>query len=1480
MEQTQRTHSLLLVTLFVMSTMTALVSLTPSVMATNETTSGVIVGTETWQGAHSLTGDVEIAPGAKLIIQPGTSITIPNGTYIHVKGNMCAGDTSCGAVGMGSNASRITFSWTSPANDSQTGRCYKMVNPSNGQPLWNPDASCFEGILIRDTIDIAQTKLNHVTIQNAYGLARYVADVGQIRFGALVLDGASPTITELATQNINTSSVLLLDLASPTFNGGTFTVGIEEREPTLLGNALQAYGAGSPTNPVTLNSPVFSGTQNGCSQSDNGRHVVWAQKSFVDIDHGVVASADYGYRYTDAAGTVTANTITTDCTGIDINGRRSVLANDYELRLVSNTITTGDNSPVTAYEGAYTYIGNNFLSGAAEGSGIQVVSSYPEIAEVTISNNIIGPVTGYNGIWGVGYVDVHADNNTFQDINREPVILGEYHFGDQGWQVSAPSISRGTFVDNTINNVNGSCESQKIWDSTFNCPAFHFFRSSATVKRNIINGVAGDGIRAIGAIIDVQDNVFNVGEEGARIIHHDAGLGTEYGTLAFFSGNTWNGVSRTYNITKSSVTVQSETIPNPPPGSNASYPILLDWPDAEAYEYNNWANQVLVAPTKALPPKGFPLSLDMTNNSTVLTYANLTNLDLSKVKIGASPIKWAVQLREAALVRFRTTVSGVRVGDAQVLLEDAHGNDIYELTTDPYGFTPWVSLPLDFHLDFTGNGPNPNGFAGDPGENSCNDGVDNDGDLLYDSDDPDCQQGAGTRELSKYFVTGYKFGKGHIQTSFNLTATYDDVLSMTNDAPTVTINQNDGHSFKRMVNFSGGAWDGNIGTGIFADDEQARWEQKGIVERIEVKTPDSSSWLDVRYATDTSNANGEVTYNNRPFRTWFFEFDMSDQPEGDYTFEFRAYDGVDHSAILTRTIRLNTQAPILYIDSPGNGTSHSDGFVAFTGRATNPYNGVYGNDIDKIHFQIDGPNFHTIASTTGGPVWSWDWNFSGMPRTRDIWTFKVWASDSSFCRGVIGECTPIELALDIDNTNAPPVISLAEPYHMQTITVSEETLIMGVARDTDGSVSRVEIKILDPQDALRELPNAPPYITNLADNGVWATTWDTSALIHDFHYLVQARSFDGHDYSQWVEVEVIINNPPDAGNNPPLFNDTGWVREIIIFCEEFSAALDRCGEGASITLPPFFSDLDGDDLVYEVYDNPDIIANSDLQHDILCADITSINSAGVATYDPVAMYFHNPDMDFWSCEGTQFIAKDGSSRAYSLTVDFIIRAVSFSAERVDGLDYLNEDEAALFSGTGRPGIEVIARSSTTGLRLNSTLVGDDGQWTLSIPESKFESGGNGVEFHYDGSPVDQSYTVQVGPPEEKGKFGWILWAILSLVAIALLGGVFFFFFVEFEEEDDDMLLDAAPEVEEDPYAWGRQDQQETVGAADPPTAAAATPAAATPAAATPAAAAPAAATPADAAAPAAAPQSAYPGWKWDAENNEWIPDPETQSPGQ
>ena len=89
--------SISLVTLLLMSLMVGMVTV-PTVSANNETKNGVVVGTETWSGTHTLTGDVEVAEGAKLIINAGTTVNVPAGVFLNVKGAICAGDAACGAT--------------------------------------------------------------------------------------------------------------------------------------------------------------------------------------------------------------------------------------------------------------------------------------------------------------------------------------------------------------------------------------------------------------------------------------------------------------------------------------------------------------------------------------------------------------------------------------------------------------------------------------------------------------------------------------------------------------------------------------------------------------------------------------------------------------------------------------------------------------------------------------------------------------------------------------------------------------------------------------------------------------------------------------------------------------------------------------------------------------------------------------------------------------------------------------------------------------------------------------------------------------------------------------------------------------------------------------------------------------------------------------------------------------------------------------
>ena len=1469
MEETYRNKSLLLSFLMLSSVMIGFVGFMPTAVATNETSNGTISGTEVWSGTHTLTDTVIVATGANLIVQPGTTVTMPNGTYIDVRGGFCAGDVACGASGMASNSSRITFNWQDPSDPSATGSCYGIFSGNH----YNRDPSCNEGILLRSTVDIGATKLNHVSITNAYGMPRWVSEISEVRYGAVVAEGSSPTMTALKFTGVNTTSLLILDLARPDIVGGEFTVG--DDETSLVGSAIQAYGAGSSIQPLSITAPVFTGTANGCGQNEDGRHVLWVEESYVDIQYAVVASGDYGIRLDDSAGSVTSATISTTCNGIDVNNKKTAGNNvAYKLTVANNKVTTADKSPLTAFNNAWVDFNNNVIEGAGEGSGIQV-----EKSRVNVNGGSIGPIGGWNGIWSIGESDVRVENVTFQGIAQEPLVAGQYPWGNEGWK---PMTENRMYVANSVITSSPSgCKSDKLWGGDIPCPGIHAYGASISLFNNQFDiGGGGDGIRAAASILDVRNNEFNVSGTGAMIKHVDTGYSNdpEYGSLGFFSQNTWMGVGQTYNISKSSITVQSENIPIPNQAANTTNPTTLRWegrqscPGCSDTTGGDWATQVLVPETKMWPPQNFPLALEMTNNSTVFTYSNLTGLDTSNIYIDTSPSKWAVQIRKAEIVKFRTIVEGVRVGGATVLIEDSHGEDLYSLTTDSQGWTPEVSLASDFHLDMTGGGPggiHPDRYADDDGENSCSDGLDNDGDLIYDSDDPDCQAGSSSRELSKYYISGYKFGKGYKKYSIMMTSqtgVLTEIVSLENLAPSLSVSQNDGHSFKRSVNFTGTSHDGQW-AGIYGSDELARWDQQGAVEQVQVKDPFSSDWIDMRLAVDDSGSGGEVTYNNHPFSHWYFEYDMSEQPEGDYTFEFRSYDGVTESQIITRTIKLNTEPPAIFVDGPASGAIIDDGIVHFTGRASDSYNGIFGSDIQRILFEVDGPNnYYNLFDKPGGTAWSADWTVGHL--LSGTYTVKVWASDSAFCINSPVECTPVVLTLEVNNDNAIPVIQLLSPFDLQTITASEDTLLSGVARDNDGIVTKVEIVVKDPQAGFLEMPEGShSLVTDILANGGWATTWDTTNLVHNYHYIIEARSFDGFEYSDTASIEIIIDNPPNQDNTMPAFNSTTWPDSETIFCEDSGTSANRCGDGYSIDLTQFFSDADiGDSLSYYVYDNPDRF------EDDYHAQVITISSSGIANYNPITMSFYQPDMADWSLEDVIFEIRDNSdSRVYSAPLDLDVVGVSFesscSGMMVDGNfvvgcpDVAELNQVLVYQGKGRPTVDIIAKTQT-GLRLGISEVGDDGTWSMEIPLSRLEKGENTIVFFYNNeeqaTDSDSQINVAGGGGggwlstigEESPALLWIFGTLAGLLVLGLLGGVFVFFFVEFEDVDYEDEL-GEPAVEEDPYAWAKERQQEE-------------------------------ATPAQTEAvvqpvvqqdtQTQAVSAGYPGWKWDAEQNKWIPD--------
>jgi hypothetical protein len=1381
----RRARSSFLVFLMLSSVLIALVGPATPVMANNETTAGTITTSETWSGTHQLTGDVTIASGAKLIINPGTTVIFPNGTYLDVRGNICAGVSSCGASGDASIANKITLRWTDPSNSSAIGECKGMMQGT--QEIQIEDASCFEGMLIRSSIDLSETGFRHITIDDAWGIPYYIDSINRWRYGAMVIDGASPTLTQMRFTNINTSSVLTTNLAQPTFEGGTYVAGNDDKSG-VGGSAVQIYGSGTQISPLVMNSPFFIGTDNGCGNNDGGRPTLWAEGTFIEINDATVNTGDYGFSLTSSSGLITNSDINVNCNGIDINGIKAVQGVEFTIEIGNNEITTDTGTGITAYDGANVELHNNEISGVGDRSGITVQSS-----KAYIHHNDIGPIGGWNGLWLTGTFDVIAEYNTISETAKTPIQVGEPSSSGP-----APSASRLHFSNNTVSvNSPGTCSSFKYWGGEYTCPAVSLFRSGVTLYDNEFSmGGDADGIRAIGGLLDVQRNLFNTPGTGAVIRNYDSGFANtqQYGSLGFFSLNTWNGVETAYNVTKSSVTVQSEFIPSSPPGN---FPVILDWPDQEAWPANGFQGSIMptqiseCASCTNLTPINFPLAISMDNNSTVFTFANLSNVDTSKIFIKSQPTQYAVQVRRAEMVRFQTLVDGMKVENTNVLIEDALGNDLYSLYTDQDGYTPWFALASDSHLDFRGlaGGDNPDGFADDEYEDSCSDGIDNDGDLTIDDDDLDCDYTAGTRELSRYYYTAYRFGFGYARSDFVIQdVTYQDTINLLNSGPSVSVVQNNGHSFRKIVNFTGSAHDGQL-AGFYATDSLAQWDQKGYIHSIEVRDPFTSEWESAGLGVDDSGAEpGTVTRFNHPFNSWHYSFDMSNYQEMDYTFEFRSFDGIDYSPIISRTIKLNAAPPVISISSPSDGSTWSDGSVTFEGTAYDQYGCPIdcSNDIGEIYFYISGPNFEGTTPTSGGADWSWTWDFSGQPRTSAEYTFTIWASDSDFCLSVIDECDAVTMTLTIDNSNSIPFISLLSPQDGERLSVSDTT-INGVARDNDGSVSRVDITVRDIYNG--GIIVHQQSVTDFEDNGAWSTDWDPTILQHDFEYAIDIMSYDGYDFSQMSTITITADNPSDAGNNQPSFNSDGWSQEIVLYCEISSQSQDRCTKG-EIDLNQFFSDLDsGQDLILSVYDDP----NDD--SDDNNALVINVGQDGIGIYDPISMFFYDSDMSTWTLENVIFVATDPfGSKEISIPVTFRVIGVTFEIYNPE-VTVIQDGEMIFFSGIGLPGrtVEVLIKNSP----VNLTIVNADSSWEVGIASSRFSDGPVTPVFKFGDEYYESSVKISVGDSDDGlSKLLWL--AIISILTLGLLGAAFVYFFVEI---DDGENTDDSSETIEESEGW-------------------------------------------------------------------------------
>jgi len=122
---------------------------------------------------------------------------------------------------------------------------------------------------------------------------------------------------------------------------------------------------------------------------------------------------------------------------------------------------------------------------------------------------------------------------------------------------------------------------------------------------------------------------------------------------------------------------------------------------------------------------------------------------------------------------------------------------------------------------------------------------------------------------------------------------------------------------------------------------------------------------------------------------------------------------------------------------------------------------------------------------------------------------------------------------------------------------------------------------------------------------------------------------------------------------------------------------------------------------------------------------------------------------------------------------------------------------------------------------------------------------------FGGSSEPASFKVSVGEEDSGSNLFLIVGIIVG--ALILLGGIGYFF-IEFEDiEEGGLATLESAEEEVDPYAWGKKDVVEIPEQQPAPV-------------------------PVQAVQPQASAQ--HPGWLWDQDSNQWVPDPNYRPPNQ